>query len=408
VSYITIDIETECTAAGCTGKGCKHALNPATDRITVVALKHPDWEVVTRDLSEVASLIKNQPLVAFNFKFEHLHLNHHGVEVRLDQWVADPFLMAYVSTDKIPSEWLEMYEANRPDGHRKAGKHSLKTLAPYFLKVAPYWEVEQKDDDEYVMTDVRYTEQLHEYFIEHMPHDQFCFYQDKLMAWTKMLVEAEMRGIAIDLDALTAKEQELAARAVELRAKLDEQWRDAHDAYHGEQVTKVMLKYKEQKRNVSWERRQAAAIDKAPRAVDYDSPKQMLWLLQTHLGYDCTSFEGAESTGKEVLQRLSAEHADVAVYLEWRGVNKLLSAFLPTYRELGASGVVRPVFNPGNTRTGRTSSERPNMQQIPEGLRKLFHARPGYQLVGYDMGAIEAKLIAYYTDDETLTSLIKT
>jgi DNA polymerase-1 len=142
--------------------------------------------------------------------------------------------------------------------------------------------------------------------------------------------------------------------------------------------------------------------------VDYDSPKQMAWLLRDHLGYSITSLEGDESTGREVLERLADEgHEDVSTYLEWRKVNKLLTAFIPTFKKLQVGGVIHPIYNPDSTRTGRTSSERPNAQQIPPSLRPMFKARPGYKFVGYDAAAIEAKLIALYSEDPTLYEIIR-
>lgn len=441
---ITVDIETACTVDGCSGIGCDHALNPATSRITVTGMQFPNGQLaITRDLGELSKLLEGQQLCAFNFKFEHLHLNYHGVKVELSQWVADPMLMAYVSTTKISDEWLAQYEANRPTGHRKAGKHSLKTLAPYFLGVEPYWETADKDNDEYVLTDVRYTAQLHSLLRYHsMSAEEFNFYEDKLLPWTKMLVEAEQRGVVIDMAALGEMEQQLQARSVELHAKLDEQWAEGHEAYKSSLSHGLIEKYgamaakkgKMLADSCLHMKLLEKAYTKLPDGVDYDSPKQMLWLLRNQLGYDCTLFEGGEGTGKEVLQRLSVDHPDVANYLEWRKVNKLLTAFIPTYRELAfcehaeldtePSGIkydgedtyrvknaryrINPIYNPANTRTGRTSSERPNMQQVPPELRKLFKAHTGYKFVGYDMGAIEAKLIAYYTEDPVLTGLIKT
>jgi len=430
MNLTSLDIETVCNVESCNGFGdykkCEHALSPWHGRITKIGVVSDVNKRVFCDVHELLGeysfqYINDRYYVGHNFKFDLLWLAVHGVDISRVDWHCTQ-LMAYVLTEKISDGWLAEYEQRRvllsaagQSFHRKAGKHSLKTLAPYFLKVEPFWETEDKADDEYVTKDAEYTLRLAATLEQKLKaRGEWDFYL-RLLNWTKMLLAAELRGIQIDLDALNAKESELIAKRDELRAKLDEQWADAHNTYveqcRNETFDRyVEMAHKQGKTFLTSPRHQQLfenALRKLPKKIDYDSPAQMARLLRDYYGYNITSLEGDETTGREVLERLADEgKEDVRTFLEWRKCNKLLTAFIPTYRDLSVEGAVHPVFNPTNTRTGRTSSERPNLQQVPPDLRGLFKARDGYTFIGYDAAAIEAKLIALYSGDPSLYSVV--
>jgi DNA polymerase I-like protein with 3'-5' exonuclease and polymerase domains len=423
---VALDIETSCAVQSCPGFGisskCDHGLDPWKSKIDVIGVIGEEIEATfTLDQFLIFhdSWQDSIQYIGHNFKFDMLHLVRHGCNIKLDHWVGDTMLMAYVCTDKIPDAWLANYEwdrAQQKGKHRKGSKHSLKTLAPFFLGVDPFWESEDKNDKEYVLKDTRYTWELYEVLTDRLKElGQFDFYEKKLLPWTKMLLTAEVRGICIDMKALDEKERELKAKVLDLEERLDIEWEDAHLDYHNTLMDKVFDKYKAMADKAGkpletgsrYGKLLEAAVRKLPTKINYGSPAQMKWLLRDYLGYDVQSLEGDESTGKEVLNRLADEgKEDIKLFLEWRKCNKLLEAFIPTYRDLQVDGVVHPVFNPCNTRTGRTSSERPNMQQVPPELRPLFIPRPGYKFVGYDAAAIEARLIGLYSDDPTLYKII--
>lgn len=420
---IAIDLETACTVDDCPHKGVsacknKHSLNPWKSEITVIGVACDDGtQRVFRGPNKLVDLfnfIEQRPkeiIVGHNFKFDWLHLAAHGLTIDLNRWQGDSQLAAYVLTDKIGPIWLDRYEEERKKRgphHRKAGQHSLKTLAPFFLGVEPFWEGADHDDDAYVLKDAQYTLQLVKVLEGHLrERGQFDFYKNKQLPWTKLLVKAELRGVQLDVEGLKELEGTLLQRAAELERTLDKQWEVKHAQWHARNLFEVDAKYEAQKETKSRQERWNRARDNAPHKVDYQSHKQMAWLLKEALGYDITSLEGDESTGREVLERLAAEgHEDIKVFLEWRKVNKLLTSFLPKYLELQHEGTLHPIYNPDTTRTGRTSSERPNAQQVPPDLRKYVTARPGYKYIGYDAAAIEARLIALYSNDPVLYQLI--
>jgi DNA polymerase I-like protein with 3'-5' exonuclease and polymerase domains len=405
---ISLDIET-------TG------LNPYRDKITVVGVYNDTIQRVFRDLNELNEWIKANPELTFvgqNFKFDLHFLHRNNINIRPEQWTDDTQLMAFVHTKKIPDGWLWAYEAKRkkqPGKHRPGSPHSLKTLAPYFLGVAPFWETEDHDNDEYVLKDAEYTWKLYKHFAATMSDEEMAFYQRHLLPWAKMLLEAEERGIQVNRQDAAEFAHNLESTKIQLEAKLDVYWDEAHNNYHRIKHDDLLEKYEKMASakghslndSPRYSKLFVNAFQKIPTKLNYDSPKQMLWLLKDFLKLNVTNLDGEESTGVAVLEQLASEgREDVATFLEWRHTKKLLE-YLSSYESMiEADGCIHASFNPTGTRTGRLSSSNPNLQQVNSDLKPIFSARPGYDIIGYDLAAIEAKLITFYSEDPSLYSLI--
>ena len=119
--------------------------------------------------------------------------------------------------------------------------------------------------------------------------------------------------------------------------------------------------------------------------------------------------KGAPSTDASVLVKLADEHPVVEQLLAYRELEKLRSTyvdgFLPLIEE---DGRIHCVFNQRGASTGRISSERPNMQNIPtrseEGrtIRRAFVAERGHTFVVADYSQIELRILAHLSQDEGL------
>ena len=456
---LSLDIETVCNVATCKwfgkGKQCSdgHALIPHLARITCVGIWDGETGKVLRapDSLNLAKMTKayldeqgEYSLCGQGFKFDLKFLNYHGAGIPLDRWAHDSQILAHTSITKIPQHWLDAYEEQRKarkkrgeEEGRSAKQHSLKTLAPYFLGVEPFWETEDMDNDQYVLKDAKYSYDLVKFFLPIIEAEGLSkFYFDHAMPWAKMLLEAELRGIRIDLRLLQEKKLEAKVRAETLKQLLDAKWAPAYEAYKavqwadevkaiGERYKKLLdknlAKFRENpkpKKGVTVEslmdkneKLRIAAMNKLnPEAFEpfnLDSPAQMAWLLRDYFHLNIINFEGKESTGEEVLQKLAGEgREDIKLFLEYREQRKLATAFYPSYEELQDEGIIRCSFNSTGTVTGRLSSSGPNLQQVPGDLHSLFIARPGYKLVTRDASYIEPRLIAYFTEDPKLVDLI--
>lgn len=427
---IALDIETAC-GVGCQTR-CDHALDEHRNRITVVGIWDGTSGKVFRDLGELRAHLKSLEdiqLVGHNLKFDLRTLAAKGLDLR-PQFADDTLLMAAALTEKIPEDWLAGYERERQrrnstltrgHGHRQAGQHSLKTLAPYFLGVEPFWEsTETHDNDEYVLADVRYTYELAANLEAKLQEaGAYEFYREKLLPWTRMLLDAEIRGISLDLAALDVGEADAHRQAAEAKRKLDELWAPAYAEHRAIREAEVRAGYtdmcntalaKNPKDPAKTRARYDALCAKALAKVEplnLDSPAQLAWLLRDYYGLDIEDFNGEESTGKPVLQGLAGSREDIRVFLDYRRNQKLAQAFFPSYREMHVDGTLHCSFNPASVRTGRLSSSGPNLQQVPGHLHRLFKARPGYKLITRDESAIEPRLIAYFSEDPNLVHIVQ-
>lgn len=388
-----------------------HSLSPWHSEITTIAMTS-DLQSQILTLEEVCILASssNRDVVfdGHNFKFDWLHLAVHGCVIPLDRWVGDSSIAAYVLSEKIPDQWLADYDEVRKtkgNHHRKAGKHSLKSLAPFFLNVEPFWEVEDHSDIEYALKDTIYTRRLNEMLEQKLKDEgSFDFYQ-RLLKWTKMLAQAELRGLNYDQDDAKIMESALRVEAVELYDAIKNNWYGAEEKAFKLKVTKLREKHATLKKPT--EKGLQGKLARLKQGINFSSSAQMRWLLRDHLGLNITGDDGVDSTGAAVLKRLSETRDDVRTFHKWRKVNKLLTSFFPAYEGFAVNGSIHPIYNVDVTRTGRTSSQRPNAQQVTSSLKPLFKARPGYKIVGFDAAGIEAKLIAYYTEDPVLYSILK-
>lgn len=115
------------------------------------------------------------------------------------------------------------------------------------------------------------------------------------------------------------------------------------------------------------------------------------------------------STDADSLRKLANAHPIVAELLRYRELEKLRSTYADALPPLVESdGRIHGTLNQCSTATGRISSERPNLQNIPirtdEGraLRRSFVAASGSVLVVADYSQIELRVLAHLADDPGL------
>jgi DNA polymerase I-like protein with 3'-5' exonuclease and polymerase domains len=429
---VSLDVETAC-GVGCETK-CEHALDPHRARVTVAGLVCADGTRGTyRSVSELGAALDalgDVELVGHNLKFDLKVLAAQGLDLSAF-WAHDTLLAAAVLVEKVSEDYLAWYERERarrnetlPRGysHRSGSPHSLKVLAPYFVGVEPFWEdPTNHDSDEYVLKDCEYTLALHYVLQDKLAKEGNADFYQKLFNWTAdVLLPAERAGIALDLAALEKATAEAERDALDARKRLDYIWQTPINewrlkkkaelwAQYSDMLQRAVGKAKPGNKDKTRDRYMAlyeAAAKKLP-PLNLDSPAQLNWLLKDYLGLDIKDFDGEETTGKAVLQRLAGDgREDIATFIKYRKARKLAQAFFPSYREMQVSGVIYTSFNPTGTRTGRLSSSGPNLQQVERGIHHLFVARPGMKLATYDMSAIEPRLIAFYTHDLNLYDIV--
>lgn len=426
-----LDLETRCDVTGCPGKDCKHALDHNRSAITVLGISDGfRSERVFRGttdeiVSEFVRWVKANPsarFTAWNGKFDFRILVHRSTgQISDDLYVDDGCLLAFSNQDKIPDAWLEEYNEERikinkvrsGHKHRDAGPHSLKTCAPYYLGVEPFWEPEEgHDDDEYVLKDARYALMLTKHFLQTLPAKTIEFYYNRQLPWAKMLMRMELLGIRLDNDKLMdmwkTTEQGLSTTQKQIQTQWATYFKEFEDLQRFELEEKFLAK---KALGMTPGRLQQATknLEKALTKIkpfNMDSPKQLLWLLRDKLGLDTTNLLDETSTDKETLTRLSHVNPEVEVLLRYRKNQKLCSAFFPEYLASQYKGRIHPTFNVATARTGRLSCSNPNLQQVPGELHELFCASPDHVLITRDLSAVEPTVLAYYSEDPVLCEVI--
>jgi DNA polymerase-1 len=228
-----------------------------------------------------------------------------------------------------------------------------------------------------------------------------------------MLLEAELKGIKIDLNELGIKQASNTLHAECLKKELEKMWTKEIKLYHHNERRRITKHYRElykkaitktSNQNLCLTRYQSL-LKKAINRIEpfnIDSPSQLNWLFK-YKGYNTINMDGKDSTGREILESLSKENLpDIDLLLEYKKYKKLCTAFFPSYKDMQYNSCIHGTFNPTGTRTGRLSSSEPNLQQIPSDLHSLYVARPDHKLITYDFAAIEPRIIAYLTEDPVL------
>ncbi len=121
---------------------------------------------------------------------------------------------------------------------------------------------------------------------------------------------------------------------------------------------------------------------------------------------------GKPSTDASVLKKL--DHPVVDALLEYREYEKLRGTYVDGYLPLvDADGRIRTRFNQMAATTGRLSSDRPNLQNIPirsesgRTIRRAFIAGEGSEFLVADYSQIELRVLAHMSGDPFLVGAFR-
>jgi len=155
----------------------------------------------------------------------------------------------------------------------------------------------------------------------------------------------------------------------------------------------------------------------AGEEFNLNSPQQVGRILFEKLGLPVLkrTRKKAYSTDVEVLEALSEIHEVPRLLLEYRGLQKLKSAYVDALPKLihPLTGRIHTSYNQTATATGRLSSSEPNLQNIPvrgelgRKIREAFIPEDGWLLLSADYSQIELRILAHLSGDEVLIESFK-
>ena len=139
--------------------------------------------------------------------------------------------------------------------------------------------------------------------------------------------------------------------------------------------------------------------------ISVSSPSQLATLLYDIIGLDAgvdkKTGKKIRGTGEDIIEKF--DNPICKAILDYRGTEKLLSTYIDKMPEVALSdGRIHCKFNQYGAKTGRLSSEDPNMQNIPshnKDIRKMFVASPGCVLLSGDFSQQEPRVMTAMCQD---------
>lgn len=273
------------------------------------------------------------------------------------------------------------------EDRKRHGSYGLKQCVLKYLdyQMSTYEEARSLfgSMDDYAADDAKQTLRLYHFFLEKLSEVNLVDWFHRVeMPVTRILIEAEMRGVQIDGEQLKKVKKECYAKLAEIQ----------------EEIYKI-----------------------SGYAFDIASPKQLARVLFDELNigigsngineYSERGKSGDWSTSNEVLEAMKrAGHKIADLLLDFREFNTRLNVFInPLLERFHYSPIIHPRFVQTATVTGRFASRDPNYQNLPRkgGIRKAFVARPGYVILRCDYSQAELRLMAHMSNDPVMIEIYR-
>ena len=201
-------------------------------------------------------------------------------------------------------------------------------------------------------------------------------YEDVERPLVRVLAKMELAGIAVDIDKLRAIGDELTSEARRLEAEVQQLAGEEFNVNSTPQLRRILFE----------------KLELVPQK-------------RTKTGY---------STDAQSLLRLRDAHPLVDTLLRYREVEKLRSTYGEgLLAEVAPDGRIHASFNQTVARTGRLSSDQPNLHNIPvrslvgRRFRGAFVPSTGCELLVADYDQIELRVIAHLADDPGLVEAFR-
>lgn len=330
-----------------------------------------------------------------------------GLEI-MTKHIDDTKIIAYLATNSTAGNTL-----------------GLKSLAHEF---AGNWAVEEitdirklllKDLLQYNLVDTLSTNYVREKYYPIMVQDkQEELYHTLFLPSLKVIIQMELTGMPMEQ-----------SRIQEAKEELQRQAKQYLDVLHNSKLIKALnLLLRQSEWEKDYEGRKAKAKNPGkilPKNIEVfdqvtfnpNSGPQTQRLLYEMLGLPVIDYTDTKqpATGGDTLAKLINHTKEPAVkeileaLIGYAGVDKILTSFIPSFEKalVKTDGrmYLHGSFNLGGTVSGRLSSSKPNMQQIPANstfgklIKECFSAPKGWLFAGADFNSLEDYISALTTKD---------
>jgi DNA polymerase-1 len=321
----------------------------------VAALDAVSRVVGVGDLGEFLEFVGEAPLSGHDLKDLYRRAAEHGVTLR--EPADDSSIMAFL--------------VDATSGRYELGDVAERYLDEPVINRAPSL-FDEASDDEGLVRDVELINRLCDHLRGEIARWELDFvYEEVELPLVAVLGRMEARGIRVDVEMLRTIAAEFTVEASTLDAEIQ---------------------------------------SIAGHEFKVNSPQQLQAVLFEELGLSAVKkIKTGFSTDATSLEAIAGEHPIVSLILRYREVEKLRSTYgAPLIDAVGPDGRIHASFNQTVARTGRLSSENPNLHNIPvrsrEGrrLRYAFVPSTGWQLAVADYNQIELRILAHLSQDSGL------
>ena len=216
--------------------------------------------------------------------------------------------------------------------------------------------------------DTYWTTRLYYRYLKLLDHDAWNILRKIEMPMMKILRDAKIRGVKIDIPLLE-----------DMRKRAELRLLDCKNKVYEEAGCVFNLNSNKQKQQVFFEKLKLPVISYTKK--------------------------GAPSTDSKSAEEWAEMGIPIGEALtEYSEIQKLLSGYLiPIPNLVDGENVLRGDINSCGTKTGRCSSSNPNLQNQPNNhdfpIRCSFIPRPGYVFINYDYSQLELRVMAHMSKD---------
>jgi len=212
---------------------------------------------------------------------------------------------------------------------------------------------------------------------ERIDADGLAFVYDEMeMPLIPILLDIELAGLKVDVDALSQFSSELEKELARLSKK----------------IFKI-----------------------AGREFNIGSPKQVGEVLsELNIETGKKTATGQASTSKDILAELAHTYEIAQLIIDYREVDKLKSTYADALPgQIASDGRIHGKLNQTVTATGRLSSTDPNLQNIPvrtelgQRIRAAFVPEKGNEIISADYSQLELRILAHITRDKVMLDAYK-
>ena len=222
-----------------------------------------------------------------------------------------------------------------------------------------------------------------------------------------MYTDASMNGISVDLEYIAEYRTKLTAE----RNKLLEEIYKYPEIEKAKRVVYALENGFLNKEQFLSEGK-VVLVGPIPSKVDVDyeitKPRHLLALLSVlNLVPSERTEKGGISLAAKTLEGI--DHPIIDKFKLVKKYSTILNTFIKGFKEnIKSDEKAHPYFHLCGTVTGRTSCDKPNLQQIPRDkeIKNFFYAPEGYRLVQFDFAQAEVRVIASLANDENLIKAI--